>query len=76
MKHRISQIDGMNDSFEEIAENANTGLYKCDDCYFRTDVEAEMKNHTNIKHIKNIKGLHCEKCNITCRTNEDLKGHL
>ena len=69
-------MDGMDDSIEEIAEKAHTCLYKCDDCNFRTDVETEMKNHLNVKHIENITGLHCEKCNITCRTNEDLKGHL
>ena len=76
MKHRISQIDGMDDFIEEVAEKAHAGLYKCDVCNFRTDDETEMKNHTNVKHIKNTKSLHIEKCNISFGTNEDLNGHL
>ena len=76
MKHRIKKIDNVNNSIEEVAEKAHTGLYKCDDCNFKTDVETEMNNHTNMKHIENTKGIHCEKCNNTFRANQELKGHL
>ena len=66
----------MDDFIEEVAEKAHPGLYKCDVCNFKTDVETEIKNHTNVKHIENIKGLCCEKCNITWKTNEHVNGHL
>ena len=52
------------------------GIYKCDDCDFQTDVETEMKNHTQIKHIDPTEGCHCRKCNLTLDTNDSLKRHL
>ena len=52
------------------------GINKCDDCDFQTDVETEMENHTQIKHIDPTEGCHCEKCNLTLDTNDSLKSHL
>ena len=43
-----------------------------DDCDFGTDVETEMKNHTQINHIELTEGCQCEKFNITLDTNDSL----
>ena len=41
------------------------GLHKCDGCDFKTHIETEIMNHTQIKHIYPTKGSNWEKCNLT-----------